>query len=60
MDRKITLCDVGIEKCKTYEECEEWCRRELDMTYEEYLEVLNSELSVKEALEKIFNKKHSE
>ncbi len=61
MDRKITLCDVGIEDCQTNEEREEWCMRELNMTYAEYLEVLNSELPVKEALEKVFNRrKHSE
>lgn len=61
MDRKITLCDVGIEGCQTDEEREEWCMREWDMTYAEYLEVLNSELPVKEALEKVFNRrKHSE
>lgn len=61
MDRKITLCDVGIEDCQTDEEREVWCMRELDMTYMEYLEVLNSELPVREAIEKVFNKKkHSE
>ena len=46
MDRKITLCDVGIEGCQTDEEREEWCMRELDMTYAEYLEILNSRLTV--------------
>ncbi len=60
MDRKITLCDVGIEDCHTDEEREEWCIREFDMTYAEYLEVLNSKLPVTEALEKIMSKKHSE
>ncbi len=61
MDRKITLCDVGIDECQTDEEREAWCMREFDMTYAEYIEVLNSELPIKEALEKVFNKKkHSE
>lgn len=61
MDRKITLCDVGIEGCQTDEEREEWCMREFDMTYAEYLEVLNSNLPAKVALEKVFDrKKHSE
>ena len=60
MDRKITLCDVGIEGCQTDEEREAWCKKELDMTYSEYLEVLNSPLPTREALNQVMNKrKHS-
>lgn len=59
--RKITLCDVPWwEELKTDDEKDKYCREHYDLTYSEYLEVLDSPLPIREALNQVMNKrKHS-